>query len=95
MNAAILRDRVADPVRQAELVGRLNTGLAPLLRYAPGSIVCYVLAVDGGAVASIGLFADRPAAEAGAALAAAWIQSEVGALIDGAPEISIGSVTVH
>jgi hypothetical protein len=93
--AAILRDRLADPVRKAELAGRLNTGLAPLLRYAPGSIVCYVLAADDGEVASIGIFADRAAAEAAAALAATWIETQVAELVDGAPEISIGVVTVH
>jgi hypothetical protein len=93
--ASILRDRVADPTRQAEVAGRLNTGLAPLLRYAPGCIVCYVLAVDGGEVASIGIFADRAAAEGAARLATDWIESRMGELIAGAPEISIGIVTVH
>jgi hypothetical protein len=69
--------------------------LAPLLRYGPGCIVCYLLAVDDGEVATIGIFADRASAAAASRQATMWIETELIELIEGPADLSLGAVTVH
>jgi len=95
VHAVIRRDRVAEPVRQAELVRRISQGLAPRLGQLPGCAACAVVAGEDGSVAVVGLFADRAGAVAAARLAGTWVTTEVAALVDGAPDVLLGEATPH
>ncbi len=95
MYAAIRRDRLADPTRQAEFARRLDQGLSPRLRAVPGCVACFVVAAEDGAVVAIGVFRDRGGAEAGLRLTATWIAEQVGVLVAGEPELTCGEVTAY
>lgn len=77
-----------------EVSRRIEQGLIPILCRQPGFQSCSVL--DGGdrALLTVLVFADKPAAETGASLAAAWIAEHLAPLTS-LLEITTGEVTIY
>ncbi len=92
MNAAIRRDRVADPVRRDEVAERVADALVPLFRQIEGVAAYYVIAAGDAEVISVAVVADREGAAAAARQMADWVARHVAPLVPGPAEVALGEV---
>lgn len=90
---AVIR-RYEDVSSIDEVMHRIETGWAPLIRQAPGFIGYYAVEIGGGAAASISLFEDRAQANDSARRVADWIQEHIGSLSPNPAQVT-GEVRVH
>ena len=91
MYAAIRTYKVSDA---AEVSRRVEEGFVPLVRDGDG-FVAYGL-VDGGdgTIATVSVFEDQAGAEASTEKAADWVRDNLAELVEGAPQVVSGEVTV-
>jgi hypothetical protein len=78
-----------------EITQQVETGFLPLLKQSPGFIEYYWLNADNGFLVSVGMFADREAAEESTRMAADYVRQFIPLLARNPPEVSEGEVLVH
>jgi hypothetical protein len=91
---AVIR-RYEDVSSVDEVMRRIETGWAPLIRQAPGLNAYYAVDTGGGAAASISLFEDQAQAEDAARRVADWVREHLGSLSPNAAQVTAGEVRVH
>jgi hypothetical protein len=77
-----------------ELVGKVGSGLSPILRQVPGFQEHFLVETSEG-VLSISVFADQAGAEESSRQAAAWVQQNLAGFFAGPPAVTSGSVWRH
>ncbi len=77
-----------------ELVGRVGSGLAPILRQVPGFQEHFLVETSDGLL-SISVFADQAGAEESSRQAADWVQQNLADFFAGPPAVTSGSVWRH
>lgn len=77
-----------------ELVAKVGSGLAPILRQVPG-FQEHFLAETSEGVLSISVFADQAGAEESSRQAAAWVQQNLADFFVAPPTVTSGSVWRH
>ena len=93
MYASIRRYRIdRSSIHQINALAR--DGFLPIISELPGFIAYYIVDQGDGNAATISLFEDKAAAEQSNRAAAAWVQENMAALVEGPPEILAGKVTV-
>jgi heme-degrading monooxygenase HmoA len=76
-----------------EIARRLGDGLVPILRQQPGfKGYCVFLTEGQGQIASLGVFNDKPSAEAASGPAHAWIEANMRDLLSAPPMATAGVV---
>jgi hypothetical protein len=94
MHIAIRRYRV--PLNAVdEITQQVETGFLPLLKQSPGFIEYYWLNAGNGYLVSVGMFADRDAAEESTRMAADYVRQFIPLLARNPPEVFEGEVLVH
>ena len=58
MHVAIRRYQLEYPGSVDEVLGRVNEGFIPIVKYAPGFLAYYALDSGGGEVTSVSVFED-------------------------------------
>ena len=92
MYAAI---RTYETVDAAEVTSRANRGFVPILRGTPGFIAYYIVDGGEGKLASISVFEDQAGAEESTRRASEWVADNLAELVEHAPVILAGQVTVE
>ena len=92
---ASMRRYTVSPGMEAEVARRVNRGFVPIISKGPGFVAYYLVDAGNGVVTSVSIFKDRSGAELSNAMAAQWVKHSIASLVDGAPEITAGTVTVH
>ena len=91
---ATIRRYNIDPEKMDELVARVS-GVAEVFRAMPGHVAYYLVRSDGGTLTAVGVFNDRPSAEASRQVAAKWITENVADLLGAPSDVTVGEVVVH
>ena len=92
MYVAIRRCQLEDPGSVDEVLGRVNEGFIPIVKYAPGFLAYYALDSGGGEVTSVSVFEDQSAAEESNTKAADWVGQNLASMVPNPPEILAGVV---
>ena len=91
MYAAIRTYETVDP---GEVTRRANRGFVPILRGTPGFIAYYIVDGGGGKLASISVFEKQAGVEESTRRAAEWVADNLAELVEHAPVVLAGEVTV-
>ncbi len=78
-----------------EVTQQVETGFLPLLKQRPGFMEYYWLNAGNGYMISVGMFADRDAAEESTRMAADYVRQFIPVLARNPPEVSEGEVVIH
>jgi hypothetical protein len=78
-----------------DLAKRIETGLIPLLRKAPGFVAYYLVNAGDGKIASFGAFQSKAGADESNRLAADWVEKNIKQYITSPVQITAGEVTVN
>jgi hypothetical protein len=92
MHVAIRRYQLEYPGSVDEVLGRVNEGFIPIVKYAPGFLAYYALDSGGGEVTSVSVFEDQSAAEESNTKAADWVGQNLASMVPNPPEILAGEV---
>jgi hypothetical protein len=96
MYVTIRRYEAIDQNRTAELVKKVDTGLAPRLSELPGFAGYHLVEAGEGVVSSIGFFDTAAQAEESSRVASNWLREEkLETAPPNAPKITVGEVVVH
>ena len=96
MFATIRSYHGVDQTRAAELTGKVNETLMPLLKELPGFDGYYLVDAGNGLFTSLGLFETREQGEASTKLVSKWIRDEkLDRLMPNEPKIMSGKVVAH
>jgi hypothetical protein len=93
MYATLRRVKIV-PGSAAEIARRVEAGFVPLVSALSG-FVSFALIDHGDTMATFTLFAEHEQAEQGNLRAAAWVKENLGELVAGPLEMSVGEVVVH
>lgn len=91
MYAAIRTYKVSD---SGEVSRRAEDGFVPLVREAEGFVAYGIVDGGDGTIASISVFEDQAGAQASTEKAADWVRENLAELVEGAPQVLSGEVTV-
>ena len=75
-----------------ELMRKLDEGLVPIIRAAPGYVAYYAIDSGDGVVSAVSVFEDEAAAVAANRLTERWIQDNLGSMVPGEPQVISGRV---
>jgi hypothetical protein len=92
MYAAI---RTYETIDAGEVTRRANRGFVPILCGTPGFISYDIVDGGDGKLASISVFEERAGAEQSTRRAAEWVADNLAELVEHAPVILAGEVTVE
>ena len=96
MFATIRSYHGVDQTRTAELTGKVNETLMPLLKELPGFDGYYLVDAGNGLFTSLGLFETREQGEASTKLVSKWIRDEkLDRMLPNEPKIMSGKVVAH
>ena len=96
MFATIRSYHGVDQTRAAELTGKVNETLMPLLKELPGFDGYYLVDGGNGLFTSLGLFETREQGEASTKLVSKWIRDEkLDRLLPNEPKVVSGKVVAH
>ena len=96
MFATIRSYHGVDQTRAAELTGKVNETLMPLLKELPGFDGYYLVDAGNGPFTSFSLFETREQSEASTKLVSKWIRDEkLDRLLPNEPKIMSGKVVAH
>ena len=96
MYATIRRYEAIDQSRVAELVKKVDEGLAPRLSELPGFRGYHLIDAGNGVVSSVGFFETSAQADESTRVASDWVREEkLESAIPNAPMITGGEVVVH
>ena len=96
MFATIRSYHGVDQTRAAELTGKVNETLMPLLKELPGFDGYYLVDAGNGLFTSLSLFETREQGEASTKLVSKWIRDEkLDRLMPNEPKIMSGKVVAH
>ena len=93
MYAAVQRYQ-AEASAVDEGIERIQDGLVPILRRAPGFVAYYVVNAGDGIVVAVSVFQDRDRAEAASRMAADWAERNLSGAL-GEPIVTVGDVVVY
>jgi hypothetical protein len=82
-------------IDSGEVTRRANRGFVPILRGTPGFIAYYILDGGGGKLASISVFEEQAGVEESTRRAAEWVADNLAELVEHAPVVLAGEVTVE
>ena len=91
---AIRQYQLAPGHTMEELVAKVGSGLAPILRQVPGFQEHFLVETSEG-VLSISVFADQAGVEESSRRAAEWVQQNLADFFTGPPAVTSGSVWRH
>jgi hypothetical protein len=92
---AAIRQAKAKPGMADELAGRIKKGAIAIISNVPGFMGYYVVYAPDDTVTAISLFNDFAGAEESNRRALAWIDKNLGPLLDGPTTATAGPVIVH
>jgi hypothetical protein len=96
MYATIRRYEAIDQSRVADLVKKVDEGLAPRLSELPGFSGYHLIDAGNGVVSSVGFFETSAQADESTRVASDWVREEkLESAIPNAPMITGGEVVVH
>jgi len=95
MYASIRKGKIKPGTVIAEVVPLINSGAMPILSSISGFKAAYVVHSDDDTFTAISIFADRAAADQSNALILDWLRQNLGPLLAGPPEVTVGEVVVH
>jgi hypothetical protein len=78
-----------------EITRRVKEGFVPIISQTPGFIALYLANAEEGVVVSISVFGDQAGAEESNRRAAEWVKQNMAQVFAGAPQITVGQVTLH
>ena len=92
---AAIRQAKAKPGMADELASRLKKGAIAIISNVPGFMGYYVVYAPDDTVTAISVFNDFAGAEESNRRALAWIDKNLGPLLDGPATATAGPVIVH
>lgn len=92
---AAIRQGKAKPGQAEELTARIKEGVIPVISNVPGFIAYFVVYAPTDVVTAIGVFDTFENAEESNTRALAWIDENLGPLLDGPVSAVAGPVIVH
>ena len=95
MYASIRKGKIRPGTVVAEVAPLIDSGALPILDGIPGFKAAYVVYGDDDTFTAISIFAVRAAAEQSNTRILEWIRQNLGAMLAGAPEGTIGEVVAH
>lgn len=96
MFATIRSYHGVDQTRTAELTGKVNETLMPLLKELPGFDGYYLVDAGNGLFTSLSLFETREQSEASTTLVSNWIRDEkLDRLLPNTAKITSGEIVAH
>ena len=95
MYASIRKGNIKPGAAVAEVVDLINTGAMPILSDLPGFSGAYVVHGEDDTFVAISLFADRAAAEQSNGLILDWLRQNLGPMLAGPPEVTVGEAVVR
>ena len=75
-----------------ELMRKIDEGLVPIVRAAPGYVAYYAIDSGGGVVSAVSVFEDETTAKASNRLAERWIRENLNPMVPGEPQVISGRV---
>ncbi len=92
---AAIRQAKAKPGMADELANRIKKGAVAIISNVPGFMGYYVVYSSDDTVTAISVFNDFAGAEESNKRAMAWIEKNLGPLLDGPASATAGPVIVH
>ncbi len=95
MYASIRKGKIKPGTSMDEVVQLINTGALPILSSIPGFKTAYIVRGEDESFFAMSLFADRDAAEQSNSLILDWLRQNLGPVLAGPPETTVGEVVAQ
>ena len=95
MYAVIRRYKAKPDAPISELTRRAQEGFVPLVSALPGFVAYYGVVAENNVLVTVSIFEDQAGEEESTRQAAEWVKQNIAEFIEGAPEVTTGSVDWH
>ena len=93
MHMAIRRYKVI-PGAMEQITQQVTTGFVPIISGTPGYVGYYLIDTGNDTLVTVSIFQDQAGTEESTRRAADFVRANMANLVDGPPEVSMGTVRV-